>query len=64
MTVETPKHIRVERGRLAARQWVAAFNARDDEREADARTAPPRPKACKDPWSPALARSYRPLLTA
>src|SRR5437660_11678676 len=39
MTIETPTTSASTENRLAARQWVDAFNARDDEREADARTA-------------------------
>ena len=39
MTIETPSKSASTENRLAARQWVDAFNARDDEREADARTA-------------------------
>jgi predicted ester cyclase len=39
MTVETPSNSALSENRLAARQWVDAFNARDDEGEAGARTA-------------------------
>jgi predicted ester cyclase len=39
MTIETPTTSASTENRLAARQWVDAFNARDYEREADARTA-------------------------
>jgi predicted ester cyclase len=39
MTVETPTKSASTENRVAARQWVAAFNARDDEGEANARTA-------------------------
>ena len=38
MATETPPRTATE-NRLAARQWVEAFNTRDDEGEADARTA-------------------------
>jgi len=37
MTIETPSASASAQNRLAARQWVEAFNARDDEGEADAR---------------------------
>src|SRR3954463_6324396 len=39
MTIETLSKSASTENRLAARQWVDAFNARDDEGEADARTA-------------------------
>jgi hypothetical protein len=39
MTTETPTNTASTENRLAARQWVEAFNARDNKREADARTA-------------------------
>jgi hypothetical protein len=39
MTIETLSKSASTENRLAARQWVDAFNARADEREADARTA-------------------------
>jgi predicted ester cyclase len=39
MTTETMTKSTSTENRLAAREWVDAFNARDDEREADARTA-------------------------
>ena len=39
MSVETLSKSASTQNRLAARQWVDAFNARDDEGEADARTA-------------------------
>jgi predicted ester cyclase len=39
MTVETPTKSASTENRVAARQWVDAFNARDDEGEANARTA-------------------------
>ena len=39
MTIETPNKSASAENRLAARQWVEAFNARDDEGEADARAA-------------------------
>jgi predicted ester cyclase len=39
MTIETLSKSLSTQNRLAARQWVDAFNARDDEGEADARTA-------------------------
>jgi hypothetical protein len=39
MTTETPSKSASTENRLAARQWVDAFNARDDEGEANARTA-------------------------
>ena len=39
MTTATPNKSASTENRLAARQWVDAFNARDDEAEADARTA-------------------------
>ena len=39
MIIETISKSASTENRLAARQWVDAFNARDDEGEADARTA-------------------------
>ena len=39
MTLETTTESVSTEKRVAARQWVDAFNARDDEGEADARTA-------------------------
>lgn len=39
MTIEGPSKSASTENRLAARQWVDAFNARDEEGEADARTA-------------------------
>jgi predicted ester cyclase len=39
MTIETPSTSASTANRLAAREWVDAFNARDNEGEADARTA-------------------------
>ena len=39
MTLETPSNSASTENRAAARQWVGAFNARDDEGEADARAA-------------------------
>ena len=39
MTIETLGKSAAIENRLAARQWVDAFNARDDEGEANARTA-------------------------
>ena len=39
MTIETLSKSASTENRLAARNWVDAFNARDDEGEADARTA-------------------------
>ncbi|MFL5861642.1 MAG: ester cyclase [Solirubrobacteraceae bacterium] len=39
MTIETPTTSASTENRLAARQWVDAFNARDNEGEANARTA-------------------------
>jgi predicted ester cyclase len=39
MTIETLSKSALSENRLAARAWVDAFNARDDEAEADARTA-------------------------
>ena len=39
MTIETPSKSASTEKRLAARQWIDAFNARDDKGEADARTA-------------------------
>jgi predicted ester cyclase len=39
MTIETLSKSASTENRLAARQWVDAFNARDDEGEADARAA-------------------------
>jgi hypothetical protein len=39
MTIETLSKSASTENRLAARQWVDAFNAREDEGEADARTA-------------------------
>src|SRR5690348_15242096 len=38
MTIETPSRSASTENRLAAREWVNAFNARDDEGEANART--------------------------
>jgi predicted ester cyclase len=38
MTTTTPSKSASAENRLAARRWVAAFNARDDQRKADART--------------------------
>ncbi len=39
MTIETLSKSASTENRLAARHWVDAFNARDDDGEADARTA-------------------------
>jgi hypothetical protein len=39
MTIETQGRSASTTNALAARRWVDAFNARDDEGEADARTA-------------------------
>ncbi len=39
MTIETLSKSASTENRLAARRWVDAFNARDNEGEADARTA-------------------------
>jgi predicted ester cyclase len=39
MSIETPSTSASTENRLAARQWVNAFNARNDEGEAHARTA-------------------------
>ena len=39
MTIETPSKSASTENRLAARRWVEAFNARDNEGEADARIA-------------------------
>ena len=39
MTIETLSNSASTENRLAARQWVDAFNTRDHEGEADARTA-------------------------
>src|SRR3984957_9718990 len=39
MTIEATSKSASTENRLAARQWVEAFNARDDKAEADARTA-------------------------
>ena len=39
MTIETPSKSASTENRLAAREWVDAFNARDDDGEANARTA-------------------------
>ena len=38
MTIDAPSKSASTENRLAARQWVDAFNARDDKGEADART--------------------------
>lgn len=39
MSIDAPSKSASTENRLAARQWVDAFNARDDEGEANARTA-------------------------
>jgi predicted ester cyclase len=39
MTIQAPSQSASTENRMAARQWVDAFNARDDQGEADARTA-------------------------
>jgi predicted ester cyclase len=39
MTIQTPSKSASSENRLATRQWIDAFNARDDNGEADARTA-------------------------
>ena len=57
MTTETLSKSASTENRLAARQWVDAFNARDDQGEANARTAdymsrgsPTCTSTCRTPW--------------